>query len=73
MRIVQLDKTIDTVLANLKNEDVYFLRLTKFRTKSGSNNYNFTSRRVKTVAIGTMDQYINDPDIALIKVEVDDA
>ena len=72
MQITQLDKTLEVVLAYAASdtEDVYFIRLDKFKTKSGSPNYTFHSKRLKGVALDEMYRYLTDSNYALIKVEV---
>lgn len=71
MRIIQLDKTFDIVLSNRDVEDVYFLRLTKFKTKSGSQNHQVSSKPVMSLRLWDIDKYLNDPDVVLVKIEVD--
>lgn len=71
MRIIQLEKTMEVVLENIKVDDMYFIKLTKYKTKNGSENYNFNfnSKRVKTITFEEIEKYLNDPDFALIRIE----
>ena len=68
MRIVQLTKDFKTIAMYHAETDVYFLRLTKFKTKSGSQNHQFSSKRLLDVPIGKINEYLDDPDVVLIQV-----
>ena len=68
MRIVQLTKDFRTITMYHTSDDVYFLRLTKFKTKSGSQNHQLNSKRLIDVPIGKINEYLDDPDVVLIQV-----
>lgn len=73
MHIIQLCKDFKTVSLYHAETDVYFLRLTKFKSKNGSQNHQFNSKRLIDTPIGKINEYIDDPDVVLIQVWDDDA
>ena len=70
MQITQLEKTLDNVLANLTSEDVYFIKHITFGRKGGGENHRFDIKRLSRQKVNDIEYYINDPDIALVKIEV---
>ena len=70
MRIIQLDKTMDILLGE-DREDMYFLEraLIRHNGRSKPGNYNLFSTRVRTVPLERLADYIDDPDIVLVKIE----
>ena len=69
MKITQLEKTLENCAAHFEDEDAYFLRLTKFKTKSGSQNHQVSSRPITKMRVCDFNEYINDPDVVLVKIE----
>lgn len=69
MKIIQLDKTYETISKYFTDEDVYFIRLTKFKTKSGSQNHQVSSKPITKMRLWDLSAYLNDPDIAVVKFE----
>lgn len=67
MQIIQLEKTFETCAAHFEDEDVYFLRLTKFKNKSGSQNHQVSSKPISKLRVCDLSKYIDDPDIVLVK------
>ena len=70
MRIVQLEKTLDNFADYFDEEDVYFLRLTKFKTKSGSQNHQVSSKPIAKLRVFDVNKYLADPDVVLFKIEM---
>lgn len=71
MRIKQLEKTID-ILTSDDRDDTYFLEraLIRHNGKSKPGNYNLFSTRVRTVPLHRLEDYINNPDVVLVKIEI---
>lgn len=71
MKITQLDKNIETI----KNLDiseycnVYFLILKKSKTKKGTDNYVFNSKRLDYLQFNEIDIYMDNPNYMLVKIE----
>ena len=71
MQIKQLAKTMD-ILTGEDRDDMYFLEraLIRHNGKSKPGNYNLFSTRVRSVPLSRLEDYINDPNIVLVKIEV---
>lgn len=70
MRINHLEKTFENVIANIAN-DVYFLKATRSTPRSTNVNYQFTSKRIQTVALEDIQGYLDDPNVALVTIELE--
>ena len=70
MKIKQLAKTM-YILTGEDRDDMYFLEraLIRHNGKSKPNNYNLFSTRVRTVPLDRLEDYINNPNIVLVKIE----
>lgn len=71
MKIKQLSKTM-YILTGEDRDDMYFLEraLIRHNGKSKPGNYNLFSTRVRSVPLNRLKDYINDPNIVLVKIEV---
>lgn len=71
MQIKQLAKTM-YILTGEDRDDMYFLEraLIRHNGKSKPGNYNLFSTRVRSVPLSRLEDYINDPNIVLVKIEV---
>lgn len=71
MKIKQLAKTM-YILTGEDRDDMYFLErvLIRHNGKSKPGNYNLFSTRVRSVPLSRLEDYINDPNIVLVKVEI---
>ena len=71
MTIVQLDKSLETIKSLDMNEynKVYFLTLVESKTKSGTDNYVFRSKRLDYLRFHELELYLNDPEYILVKIE----
>lgn len=71
MMIVQLDKSLETIKALDMNEynKVYFLTLVESKTKSGTDNYVFRSKRLDYLKFYDLKLYLDDPEYILVKIE----
>ena len=71
MKIKQLAKTM-YILTGEDRDDMYFLEraLIRHNGKSKPGNYNLFSTRVRSVPLSRLEDYINDPNIVLVKIEV---
>ena len=69
MKVIQLEKTWAVIEENRECKDLYFLRLKKYSTKNGSENYAFDSKRVRHATLDEIEELLNDPNFALIKIE----
>lgn len=70
MKITQLEKTFDNCAKYFEDDDVYFLRLAKFKTKSGSQNHQVSSKPITKLRVCDFNKYLSDPDVVLVKIEV---
>lgn len=71
MKIVQLDKSLETIKSLEMNEynKIYFLALVTSKSRSGSDNYVFRSKRLDYLMFNELKSYLNDPAYALVKIE----
>lgn len=71
MRITQLDKSLETIKSLGMDEynKVYFLALVTTKTKRGSDNYVFRSKRLDYLMLHELEVYLTDSKYALIKIE----
>lgn len=71
MRIIQLDKSFETIksLGFDEYNKVYFLTLVESKTKSGTDNYVFRSKRLDYLKLNELESYLNDPEFILVKIE----
>ena len=72
MKITQLEKTLP-VLTGEGRENMYFLErcLIRHNGKSKPGNYNLFSTRVRSIPLDKLTEYIDNPNVVLVKVEVD--
>lgn len=70
MKIIQLEKTIETITSmDVKDySNVYFLKLKEYKMKAGTDNYRIDSKRLDHVMTRDLEEYINDPEIILVKI-----
>lgn len=70
MKIKQLAKTM-YILTGEDRDDMYFLEraLIRHNGKSKPGNYNLFSTRVRSVPLSRLEDYINDPNIVLVKID----
>ena len=68
MTITQLEKTFENCAKYFDDEDVYFLRMTKFKTKSGSQNHQVSSKPISKLRVCDFRGYLDDPDVVLVKI-----
>lgn len=71
MTIVQLDKSVETIQSLDTDEygKVYFLALAETKTRSGSGNYTFRSKRLDCLRIFDIMEYLDNPEYILVKIE----
>ena len=71
MKITQLDKSIETIKRLDISEycKVYFLILKTSKTKKGTDNYVFNSKRLDYLQFNEIDIYMNNPNYMLVKIE----
>lgn len=81
MRIIQLDKSFETIksLGFDEYNKVYFLTLVESKIKSGTlveskiksgtDNYVFRSKRLDYLKLNELESYLNDPEFILVKIE----
>ena len=69
MKIVQIDKSLETIKSLDTNEysKVYFLALD---SNNGFDNYVFKSKRLDCLMFRELDYYLNNPHYILIKIEI---
>lgn len=68
MKLTQLDKNMGVVLANIRNNNVHFMRIV-----ATYSNYQLTSKRLNKVPLEDIEEYLTDPDIILVRFEPEDA
>lgn len=70
MKLIQLEKTKEVLFENI-DDDLYFVKPVKSKTRDGGEHYNFNiqSKRVRTSTIKTIEECLNDPDCILIRIE----
>lgn len=71
MKIKQLAKTM-YILTGEGRDDMYFLEraLIRHNGKSKPGNYNLFSTRVRSIPLDKLVDYIGNPNIVLVKIEV---
>lgn len=71
MTIIQLDKSLETIKSLDMNEynKAYFLALAEVKTRSGSGNYAFRSKRLDCLKFYELKLYLDDPEYILVKIE----
>lgn len=71
MTIIQLDKSLETIKSLYMNEynKVYFLTLVESKTKSGTDNYVFRSKRLVNLTFNELKSYLNNPEYILVRIE----
>ena len=71
MMIVQLDKSLETIKPLDMNEynKIYFLTLVESKTRSGTDNYVFRSKRLDYLMFNELESYLNNPEYILVKIE----
>lgn len=70
MRIIHLEKTFENVITNRDNE-VFFLKATRSASKENGVGYQFTSKRIQSIALQDIQKYLDDPKVALVTVEME--
>jgi hypothetical protein len=70
LKVINLSKTMDILLGKGR-EDMYFLEraLIRHNGKSKPGNYNLFSTRVRSVPIERLQDYINNPNVILVKID----
>ena len=71
MKITQLDKSIETIKKLEISEycKVYFLILKTSKTKKGTDNYVFNSKRLDYLQFNEINIYMDNPNYMLVKIE----
>lgn len=71
MTIIQLDKSLETIKSLDMSEytKVYFLTLVESKTKSGTDNYIFRSKRLDYLMFNELKSYLNNSEYVLVKIE----
>lgn len=71
MTIIQLDKSLETIRSLDMNEynKIYFLTLVESKTKSGTDNYVFRSKRLDYMKFYELESYLDNPEYMLVKIE----
>ena len=71
MKIIQLDKSLQTIKSLAMNEynKIYFLTLVESKTRSGTDNYVFRSKRLDYLMFSELESYLNNPEYMLVKIE----
>lgn len=71
MTIIQLDKSLETIKSLDMNEynKVYFLTLVESKTKSGTDNYVFRSKRLDYLMFNELKSCLNNPECILVRIE----
>lgn len=71
MTIIQLDKSLETIKSLDMNEynKIYFLTLVESKTRSGSDNYVFRSKRLDCLMFKDVEFYLNNSEYILVKIE----
>lgn len=71
MTITQLNKSLETIKSLDMNEynKVYFLTLVESKTRSGTDNYAFRSKRLDYLKFYELKLYLDDPEYILVKIE----
>lgn len=71
MKIIQLDKSLETIqsLDINKYNKIYFLTLVESKTRSGTDNYVFRSKRLDYLMFNELESYLNNPEYILVRIE----
>lgn len=71
MTMIQLDKSLEMIksLDMKEYNKIYFLTLVISKTKSGTDNYIFRSKRLDYLMFHELELYLNDPKYILVKIE----
>lgn len=71
MIIIQLDKSLETIqsLDINKYNKIYFLTLVESKTRSGTDNYLFRSKRLDYLMFNELESYLNNPEYILVRIE----
>lgn len=71
MTIIQLDKSLETIqsLDINKYNKIYFLTLVETKTRSGTDNYVFRSKRLDYLMFNELESYLNNPEYILVRIE----
>ena len=71
MIIIQLDKSLETIKSLDMNEynKVYFLTLVESKTKCGTDNYVFRSKRLDYLMFNELESFLNNPEYILVKLK----
>lgn len=71
MTIIQLDKSLETIqsLDINKYNKIYFLTLVESKTRSGTDNYVFRSKRLDYLMFNELESYLNNPEYILVRIE----
>lgn len=71
MTIIQLDKNLETIqsLDINKYNKIYFLTLVGSKTRSGTDNYVFRSKRLDYLMFNELESYLNNPEYILVRIE----
>ena len=71
MKIIQLEKSLKTIKSMEMDEynKVYFLTLVLSKTRKGTDNYVFRSKRLNYLMFQELEGYLNDPEYMLVKIE----
>lgn len=71
MIIIQLDKSLETIQSLDINEynKIYFLTLVESKTRSGTDNYVFRSKRLDYLMFNELESYLNNPEYILVRIE----
>lgn len=71
MTIIQLDKNLETIqsLDINKYNKIYFLTLVESKTRSGTDNYVFRSKRLDYLMFNELESYLNNPECILVRIE----
>ena len=71
MIIIQLDKSLETIqsLDINKYNKIYFLTLVESKTRSGTDNYVFRSKRLDYLMFNELESYLNNPEYILVRME----
>lgn len=71
MTIIQLNKSLETIKSLDMNEynKIYFLTLVESKTRSGTDNYVFRSKRLDFLMFHELKLYLDNPEYILVKIE----
>lgn len=71
MTIIQLDKNLETIqsLDINKYNKIYFLTLVESKTRSGTDNYVFRSKRLDYLMFNELESYLNNPEYILVRIK----